>query len=169
MGTLDSALRDWLAASPAPPKIRAALKDCLALLEIAPDNPNNIDKIQSGTVPRLRALAILTRQLRDSLTHTILPAIRRCSRGGDISGSPYAGGSLVEHADLKASVGASRRQRCIRKAVHIASLNPGRTGFLSIYAEEILWWRLWSIASALEERSVDICVLPGEMAASFIH
>ena len=70
--------------------------------------------------------------------------------------SPFAGGVTV---DENASINNAATQA--QEQIRFATLNPGRTGFSCLGTNHVLHWRLFAVASVLEDLDIDVCVLPG--------
>ena len=43
----------------------------------------------------------------------------------------------------------------------VGSLNPGRTGFIALGTDIVLYWRLCAVAAFMERQGLQICFLPG--------
>ena len=74
--------------------------------------------------------------------------------------SPYAGETLSTHlvqAERKAEDSKAFRLEYFA----VGTLNPGRSGLTAIRTGEVLWWRLWDIASTMTELNIRILFLPG--------
>ena len=71
--------------------------------------------------------------------------------------SPYAGGERVAAA---AGVEAVPILASSTPELRIATLNPGKAGLACLGTDEVLYWRLWGIAAALQREGVRVCVLP---------
>ncbi len=123
------------------------------MYDLAPTNPANIANIGGGAIPRLCPLAGLVSDmegtLKDILKHTrrnlklLMPVI-----------SPYLGG--IDATELDSS-SADKGRACAQ--LKVAAFSPGRTGFITLSTEEILWRRLGHISCVLLEQDVQIAGL----------
>ena len=153
-------LRTFVAAWVAGPARRleraAALKDFLALLQVAPKQ-----SIVNSLSPDICVgqLDKLSRDLRTLIADEAVPLLRSQTRSSATVVSPYAGGVTPEVIEqvLSGRGGTSVKSQ----ACKIGVLNPGRTGFLSLSTKSLLNWRLEAVSAALIAREVDYCVLPG--------
>ena len=71
--------------------------------------------------------------------------------------SPYSGGVTKTHFEAF----VQKEARTLRlQEIKMATLNPGRSGLTALGTDAILYWRLWHIATALQERGIHICAVP---------
>ncbi len=89
----------------------------------------------------------------------VVPGMRRLLRRAIPTASPYAGGVEIVAPDAPAHHGAASPLQVPRLGVSV--LNPGRTGFTCLGTHDVLTWRLWHVALALQECGVSVCALPG--------
>lgn len=156
---LSQLLQGWSRAAPRRLEVAAALKDFIALRQLAPIRPmDTIARTNSGVVSRLLPLARAVQDMCCFLRQQAIPLISRKSQGHTTVTSPFSGGTVVRHA-LKESSSQHPQSHSVDSIV-IATLNPGRTGLSSLSTGDILWWRLWHIATALQEREAMICIVP---------
>jgi len=157
MSTIDPLRRlvqDWLATAPRALETTAALKDCLALIEIA---PSAVEALLPGS-PAAVALSRISRDLLHFLKFEVSKLLK--TRLGNVSPlvSPYAGGLVCAQAQQAARTST---KGFTLPHLRVAVLNPGRTGFTQLGNDALLFWRLWAVSFALMEMDIHICALPG--------
>ena len=132
----------------------AALRDCQALLASAPRGLRDILPADSEHADTVRMSIEDTVQF---VNDELLSLFRhRASRS--LVASPYAGG--VNFSDFDESVVASG-PASVADDVVVGVLNPGRLGLSTLGTDQVLWWRLWSIAWAAMDLKLRILILPG--------
>ena len=154
MDSLRIKLREWLRGQPGALEATALSNDCRGLSALAPNNPNTLCHLASGTVPGLVPLARMASELKGFLHDIIREASAFITRRAHVV-PPYLGGLQGHASSAVPSSGAPQAQ-----AVSVGVLNPGRSGFLSICTHEVLWWRLIHITKELHRKNVAICMLP---------
>ena len=152
-GALERHVLSWVTTSPRRLELCAAIKDFQGIVDAAPQNPANLAHIGQGRLRRLLPLANIVTSLKGMLVQKLLPHMRAAVRKVIPVVSPFLGG-ISDAPAAKHS-----KHECF--SLKVATLNPGRTGFLALATEEIMWWRVWHVTSALISRDIQICVLPG--------
>ena len=94
--------------------------------------------------------------------HEVVKPLGR-NRQTNINGidSPYAGGIPTEYVESVGAGACGGGAGYAVAALKVATLNPGRTGFVALGTQSLLDWRIQAVATALLERNIDLCVLPG--------
>jgi hypothetical protein len=149
----------FLAAEPAPLLVQAAVKDFAALLQAAPANPASLSCVAGGRRQCLEPLAKAISCLKGVILRTVVPGLRRLLTQTHEVVSPWAGGVRLEELLETSSLSSTTPLRT--SGLAIACANPGRAGFAHLGSDDVLWWRIRLLASALQEERVDVCVLPG--------
>ena len=157
---LRSVVQAWLGGPLRPLERAAALRDVLALLELAPSPHPAARGLGGGQLAPLFGRA---QALRTFLKEEVLPRLAGAGGPAPQVSAPYAGGLPAAClADLGgAQDSRGQAQPCQLSAIRLGVFNPGRTGFLALGTELLLDWRLEQVAVALLDHRVDICVLPG--------
>ena len=110
----------------------------------------------------------LARATRSFLQRTLIPALRgrakrslcQQSREGLVISltSPLAGAIPAKFAERLR--GDAPLQESLITSLNIGILNPGRNGLSNPANDNVLWWRLWEIASATLSMDINLLVLP---------
>ena len=104
--------------------------------------------------PQAGDLLKLTCGLKNLLANSSIPLLDGVVKQARDVLSPFAGGC---HAGDNAASDMCHRLDFL----NVACFNPGRTGLAALGTNQILHWRLFAIAAALEEADISICALPG--------
>ncbi|CAK0875342.1 unnamed protein product [Prorocentrum cordatum] len=147
----------WLGAPQSRAELAAASRDFLALLHLAPAWPDGVTRHAGTVAGPLWAFAV---ELQHFLARALLPSLMAFPGVSRIVGGPYVGG-VPQAAAAEAAGRVLGPVPPARPLFRIATLNPGRTGFLHLGTDLILEWRLEAVAHALVEHGVDVCILPG--------
>ena len=118
----------------------AALKDALALLELAPEAPWHAGSPVAGSCMKLAQLA------NEMLRLLRLDVVRSLGRDRNLVYariiSPYAGGLPSGYLAQLAQGRDGGGSGYAVKALRIGTLNQGRTGFIAVGTQMILDWRI---------------------------
>ena len=152
MEALSLKLRQWCSRQPGTSEAAAFSQDCSGLLGLAPTNPGSLGRVASGPVPALAPLVAAVSALKGFLHEAARVASRFATRQTNVV-SPYIGG-VVGAPDT------AMPNSCKTRGFSIGTLNPGRSGLLSLHTHEVIWWRLIRIANKLVTHQIDICFLP---------
>ena len=151
MECLRSLFEEWWSAGPLKMERLAFLKDVKTLLGLKPRNPIRLQHPQGHDV---KPLADMAGVLAQFLRRVALPTLMVTSGTPVIS--PYAGG--VDASEVEDDRGGEKEHIGELK---FACLNPGCVGLAALGTDEVLYWRLWAIAAALQSHGIQVCALPG--------
>ena len=147
----------WLGGPQSRAELAAAARDLLALLHLAPAWPDGVNRNAGTVAGPLWAFAV---ELQHFLARSLLPSLLALPGVSRLVGGPYVGG--VPQSVAAEEAGRARGPAPpVRPLFRIATLNPGRTGFLHLGTDLILEWRREAVAHALVEHGIDVCILPG--------
>jgi hypothetical protein len=149
---LTTVLHSWLLNGPRKMERAAFVKDVQALITTAPQLPARLNPQEAEVALDLLAH---TRTLLHFLKHDCVQVLQQHSSAEIVLSSPYAGGCQVNEVGSMYDAGVKHSH------ITVATLNPGRTGFSQLGSDSLLHWRLWAVASALEDQNIDVCGLPG--------
>ena len=139
-------------------EITAAWKDALALTAAAPSGVKDVLAPCATYLPSPSLIEIIA-ALKLLLQRDVIPPLKCAARTSALIVSPYAGGVVLNsNGDFPRSAANDSLQR---KTLTVGTFNPGRTGFLGLGTHELLSWRIWAVADAMQREGIDICVLPG--------
>ncbi|CAE8699927.1 unnamed protein product, partial [Polarella glacialis] len=130
----------------------AFVKDVQALITTPPQLPARLNPQEAEVALDLLAH---TRTLLHFLKHDCVQVLQQHSSAQIVLSSPYAGGCQVNEVGSMYDAGVKHSH------ITVATLNPGRTGFSQLGSDSLLHWRLWAVASALEDQNINVCGLPG--------
>ena len=130
----------------------------LALTAAAPSGVKNVLAPCTSNLSSPSLIEIVA-ALKLLLQQDVIPPLRCAARTTALIVSPYAGG-VAQNPDGDWGRDATG-DILQRKTITVATFNPGRTGFLGLGTRELLSWRIWAVADALQRGGIDVCILPG--------
>ncbi|CAK0904656.1 unnamed protein product, partial [Prorocentrum cordatum] len=153
---VESVLR-WASQTKRRTEAAAALRDAIALADMAPTLSPGIRQHLGAVADPSWALCTAVSTL---VRREAVPALTTKAAKSTAVTSPFVGGIFQSGEPGRCAVPPLLNDSA-RSHLTLAVLNPGRSGFLHLSSDLILEWRLEAVAHALDDRGVDLCILPG--------